>query len=358
MMRAPKPALEATTPLHPTSGRLSAAAAPRALDMLPISSEHPASDFVPAFASTLARATLPAVALILLLSCAACCHDGLGGIDALPQASTRGLALGETGLTRTGESECFMTNPSCLTSIVGHQARVTYGNWFQDLSSSRTILLYATSIGRRIEYPGATDLGKRYGVGVAVDRTGVELSQGSAWASNVLYFGLAWAPAAYLSTGLAPKLIFSSSDLESGKVSGFSMDWGMRIDISPRVGLGFVLRNVPGNANWQNGESENLPAVYAFGAHVIMPYDLVAEFMFAASGSVEDRFGVGLEIPFLDSMLDVRAGGLWLNGIENRSNFTAGFGVDLSILDFDYALKLDRDWATGTTHRFSVRFDF
>jgi hypothetical protein len=299
-----------------------------------------------------------AAALILVISCAAFCHEGLGGIDALPQASTRGLALGETGLTRTGESESFMTNPSCLTSIVGSQVRVTYGNWFQDLPSSRTVLLYATSIGRKIEYPGASDLGKRYGVGVAVDRTGVELSQGSGWASNVLYLGLAWAPAPYLSTGLAPKVIFSSSDLESGKVSGFSMDWGMRVDISPRVGLGFVLRNVPGNATWQDGESESLPAVYAFGAHVMLPYDVVAEFMFAASGSVDDRLGAGLEVPFLDSMLEVRMGGLWLSGNENRSNFTAGFGLDLSMLGFDYALKLDRDWATGMTHRFSVRFDF
>jgi hypothetical protein len=45
-------------------------------------------------------------------------------------------------------------------------------------------------------------------------------------------------------------------------------------------------------------------------------------------------------------------------GDESRSAITAGLGVDLSILDFDYALKLDKDWATGTTHRLSVRFDF
>jgi hypothetical protein len=307
---------------------------------------------------TLTRTLGTALALSLALVGAASGHDGLGGLDALPQASTRGLALGETGLTELGEGESFMTNPSCLTSITGNQVRVTYGNYMKDLSSSRTILLYATSLGGRLEYPGEPDLGRRYGIGIAFDRTGVELSEGSGWASNVLYIGLAWAPVPYVSMGLSPKVIFSSSQLESGKVSGFSMDYGLRLDLSPRVGLGFVVRNIPGNAGWKNGESETLPAVYSFGTHVTLPYDMIAEFMFAASGSVDDRMGLGLEVPLFEAMLAVRLGGLWVWGNENRSAFTTGFGVDLSVVDFDYALKLDDDWATGITHRLSLRFDF
>ena len=308
-------------------------------------------------AAPVAVAVLTALALIAPAG-QALSHDGLGGIDALPQASTRGLAMGETGLTQTGESESFMTNPSCLTSIVGNQVRVTYGNWFQGLSSSRTILLYATSLGSDMQYPGEPDLGRRYGLGLAFDRTGVELSRGSAWACNVVYVGLAWAPVPYIAAGLAPKLILSSSGLESGKVRGFSVDWGVRVDLSRSVALSFIVRNIPGGADWQNGESENLPAVYAFGTSVLLPYDLLAEFMFAASGSVDDKVGLGLEAPFLDSALEVRVGAIWLNGIENRSAVTAGFGVNLSVVDFDYAVRLDEDWATGTTHRFSLRFDF
>jgi hypothetical protein len=307
---------------------------------------------------TLTRILGAALAVSLALLGAASGHDGLGGIDALPQASTRGLALGETGLTELGEGESFMTNPSCLTSIARNQVRVTYGNHMKDLSSSRTILLYTTSLGGRLEYPGDPDLARRYGLGIAFDRTGVELSEGSAWASNVLYMGLAWAPVPYMSMGLSPKVIFSSSQLESGKVSGFSMDWGLRLDLTSRVALGFVVRNIPGNAGWKNGESETLPAVYAFGTHVMLPYDMIAEFMFAASGSVDDRVGLGLEIPLFEAMFKVRLGGLWLRGDENRSALTTGFGVDLSMVDFDYALKIDQGWATGTTHRLSLRFDF
>ena len=319
-----------------------------------------ASARAPARAPASPRAAfLPlAVAFMLALQGAVAAHEGAGGIDALPQASARGLALGETGLTETGESEAFMTNPSCLTSLETNQVRFTYGNWFEDLSSSRTILVYATSLGRRLEYPGAADLGRRYGVGIALDRTGVTLAEGSGWANNVLYAGLAWSPVPYASMGLAPKFIFSSSDLESGKVSGFAIDWGLRLDLSEGVSLAFVTRNIPGNADWQDGESESLPAVYSFGAHVMLPYDLRAEFMFAASGSVDDRLGLGLEMPLLDSMLEVRLGGLWRSGEESRSSLTTGFGVDLSMLDFDYALKLDRDWASGMTHRLSIRFDF
>ena len=115
--------------------------------------------------------------------------------------------------------------------------------------------------------------------------------------------------------------------------------------------------NIPGSASWKDGESETLPAVYSFGAHYILPYDMRAEFMFRASGAVDNRLGLGLEAMFLDSVLDVRFGGLWVMGDESRSAFTAGFGVDLRVLDFDYALKLDQDWATGTTHRVSLRFD-
>ena len=299
-----------------------------------------------------------ALALSLALAGAAAAHDGLGGIDALPQASTRGLAMGETGLTQLGESEAFMTNPSCLASVPANQVRATYGNHMKDLSSSRAVLVYATSLGPQLDYPGDPDLGRRYGIGIAYDRTGVELSEGSGWSSNVLYVGLAWAPVPYVAIGLAPKVIFSSSQLESGKVSGFSLDYGLRLDLSPGVGLAFVVRNIPGSAGWKNGESETLPAVYSFGTHIGLPYDMVAEFMFAASGSVDDRLGLGLEIPLLDAMLDVRLGGMWLMGNENRSAVTAGFGVNLSMFDFDYAVKLDEDWATGVTHRVSLRFDF
>ncbi len=307
---------------------------------------------------TLARTLGAALAVSLALLGPAYGHDGLGGIDALPQASTRGLAMGETGLTQVGESESFMTNPSCLTSITGNQVRATYGNWMKDLGSSRTVLVYATSLGGRLEYPGDPDLGRRYGIGIAFDRTGVELAEGSGWASNVLYAGFAWAPVPYVSVGLSPKMVFSSSELERGKVSGFSMDYGLRLDFSPRVGLAAAVRNMPGKASWKSGESETLPAVYAFGAHVILPYEMIAEFMFAASGAVDDRMGFGLEVPLLEAMLRVRLGGLWLRGHENRSAFTTGFGVDLSVVDFDYAFKLDEDWATGMTHRLSLRFDF
>ncbi len=305
------------------------------------------------------RILIPA-ALVLLpaLSAGAWAHDGRGGIDALPQTSVRGQAMGETGLTETGEGGAFMSNPSCLTSLPGHQAVFSYGNWFQGLASSRTLVLYATPLGKNLEYPGASDLGKRYGLGIALDRTAVDLSEGSAWASNVVYVGLAWAPAPYVSMGLAPKFIFSSSPVESGKVGGFAVDWGLRLDLSANVGLAFMTRNIPGKADWRGGESENLPAVYSIGAHVVLPYHLRAEFMFAASGGVDRRLGLGLEASFLDSALDLRLGGLRLGGGEARSVFTAGFGVDLSILDFDYALRLDRDTAAGATHRISVRFDF
>ena len=303
------------------------------------------------------RTCLLTAAFLVLAACASHCHEGLGGIDALPQASTRGLALGETGLTELGEGECFMTNVSCLTSLGGVQARLTYGNLFKDLGSSRTILLGAMSMGPELEYPGEGYIANQFGIGAALDRTGVELSGGSGWASNVIYIGLAWAPIPYMSLGLMPKIISTSSDLESGKVSGFAMDWGMRLDISSHSSLGLVVRNIPGNAGWTDGDSETLPAVYSLGAHFVLPYDLRAEAIFALSGSVDDRFGAGLEAAFLDAMLAVRAGGLWINGGQNRSAVTAGFGLELSTLKFDYAVKFDADWATGTTHRFSIRFD-
>jgi hypothetical protein len=307
---------------------------------------------------TVSRVILAALALVLALWAGAPAHDGKGGIDALPLPSTRGQALGETGLTEIGEGETFMSNPSCLPSITGHQVRVAYGTWFNGLTSSRMVLLYATSLGKKLDYPGDPTVGRRYGLGIAIDRTGVELSEGSGWASNVLYIGLAWAPVPYVSMALAPKFIFSSSDLMSGEVSGFAIDWGLRLDLSESAGFAFMTRNIPGSASWKDGESETLPAVYSFGAHYLFPYDMRAEIMFTASGAVDNRLGIGLEASFLESVLDVRLGGLWTMGDESRSAITAGLGVDLSILDFDYALKLDKDWATGTTHRLSVRFDF
>jgi hypothetical protein len=299
-----------------------------------------------------------ALAAALMLPRTACPHEGRGGIAALPQASTRGLAMGETGLTEPGEGETFMSNVACLTSIEGNQMRLTYGNWFQDLGSSRTVLLWTRSLGRKVEYPGEEALGRTYGLGVAFDRTGVELSQGSGWAMNVLYVGLAWAPMPYLSTGLSPKILFSSSDLESGKVSGYAVDWGMRMDVSARVSVAFVVRNLPASAGWDNGEIEDLPVVYAGGGHVLLPYGLSGEFMFAASVGVDEKLGGGLEMPFLDDVLEVRAGALRLSGGESRTAVTTGFGVNLTRLDFDYAVKFDEDWAMGTTHRLSLRFDF
>jgi hypothetical protein len=296
--------------------------------------------------------------LTAALSGAASGHEGLGGLDALPQASTRGLAMGETGLTRTGEAEGFMINPSCLTSMAGNQVRAAYGTWFEDLGSSRMALIYARALGSSIYYPGEPSPGRRYGVGLALERSGLDLSQGSRWASNLLYLGLAWAPMPYLAVGFAPKMIFTSSGLESGKASGFAVDWGLRLDLTSRVSLAAAMRNMPGSATWKNGESESLPAVYAFGAGVALPYDLLAEFMLALSGAVDDRMGLGIEAPLLDSALALRLGLLWLRGSENRTTLTAGFGVDLEPLDFDYALRADDDWATGLTHRFSVRFDF
>jgi hypothetical protein len=279
-------------------------------------------------------------------------HDGSGGIELSPEPTARATALGETGLVQIAGPGGFTANPALIACGAAPEIGLGYGSLVEGVPASVTALSAIVPVGSTLEVPGPGEVGRRFGLGFRLDHGGVELSQGTTWGWNLISAGAAYRFAPYGSAGFAFKYLLSSSDLEGSGVKAFGADLGALVELTSSVGLAFTVRNLFGNAAWDDGQTESPPTSFSLGAQVGLPYGASGQLAGTLSGSNPGKAGVGIDVPIAMTGFSVRAGYLRYSGDYSRSALTAGFGFAYRMFELDYGVKLDDDLALGTTHHF------
>ncbi len=285
-------------------------------------------------------------------------HDGLGGVPLAPALSVRSIAMGETGLMETGNALGFGMNPAALPFLSRSGLAVGYGSQAEGLSVSRTSISGVLPLGSGFRVPGVTTAGRRFGLGFEFDHTGLELSQGSSWATETLIAGAGYRITPYASVGLLLKMLFTSTSVEGAGVSAMGVDLSALIEMRPDFSLAFAVRNPGGKASWDDGEDEYLPLVFSMGGHVLFPREIAADLTVSVSGSDQTKGGIGFEVPVLDTGFSLRGGYLYHGGNYSRNIPTFGLGFDYADFEIDYAARFDDDLALGTTHHFALTYLF
>jgi hypothetical protein len=296
------------------------------------------------------------IVMLLVPAVAVSGHYGIGGISLKPQPSARAVAMGETGLVLVPDGSGFMVNPASLPWTFAPGFTVGYGGLVEGIPASTASLAAVLPFGDPVEIPGPEEVGRRFGLGVSLDRTGVELSQGTDWAQSMISVGIGCLPAPFASVGLACKYLVSSSDLEGADVKAYAADVGAFVELSSRVAVGLSVKNVLGVARWDNGEDESPPVLVGLGTGVALPYRASGNLAVTLSNSDPAKGGIGVEVPIAATGFDLRAGFLSHFGDHSRTILTTGFGLRYARFRLDYAVKLDDEVALGTTHHVSLCF--
>jgi hypothetical protein len=300
----------------------------------------------------------PAIGLMILPSALLAGHDGLGGIGLDPAHSVRSISMGETGLMETGNAIGFGLNPGALPFLDRSGLAVGYRGRAQGISASRTVISGVLPVGPGFQVPGVTAAGRRFGLGFEFDHSGLELSQGSSWATEMIAAGAGYRITPYASVGLLMKMLFTNTGVEGTGASAYGVDLTALIEMRPDLSLAFAVRNPAGSASWDSGEDESLPLVFSLGGHALLPRDISVDLTVGVSGSDQTKGGLGLELPLLETGFSLRGGYLYQGGSYSRNVPTFGLGLDYADFEIDYAVRLDDDLALGTTHHFALTYFF
>jgi hypothetical protein len=297
-------------------------------------------------------------ALVLTSAGSARGYEGMGGVSLEGRPSIEALAMGETGVVETRNCAGFTTNPAMLTWTPAGGVTLSHGSLVEGLSASATSACAALPLGASVGVPSLEEVGRRFCVAVGLDHSGVELSQGTEWGWNLVSLGASYRVAPYASLGLTGKYLFTASDLEGSAVKAYGVDMGAIVDMTSTVRLGASLRNLMGEADWEDGEDEAPPFALGLGAGFSLPYDLLVHMSYTYSSGAPGKLGLGLDVPVSATGLSLRGGYIHYSGDYSRSAFTAGFGYTYGAVAIDYAVRLDEELVLGTTHHFSVGLMF
>jgi hypothetical protein len=301
-------------------------------------------------------ASISAAVVLLSVALAASGYDGAGGIELRRGLSARAIAMGETGLVPGSGPTTFAANPALLPWTTSLEIGLGHETLAQGVEASATCLSAVMPLGAGIAIPGSGEVGRRFGLGVCLDHSGVKLSQGTEWGWSMVSLGAGCRLTPYACAGLASKYLLSSSDLEGTRVRAYAADIGAALELTPRVTVGVTVANLVGNAVWDDGESESPPLLVSFGGGCMLGYGISGEVSVTLSNSNPAEGGMGVEVPMGTTGLSLRAGYVYCSGDYSRNVVTAGFGYCYGAFGLDYGVKVDDDLALGTTHHFSLGY--
>jgi hypothetical protein len=296
--------------------------------------------------------------LALALAGPASAHEGSGGIGTAARSSIRALAMGETGVVATGNPADFPANPALLASIPAAGITLGYSDLIEGMPASRTWVCAGLPLGSEVTLPDVDTGGRRFGLGISVDHSGVELSQGTDWALDLVSIGAAFRLTPYACLGLAGGYLFSNSDLEGSGMHAFAADLGAFVEMTSTLNLAVSLRNVVGTTRWEDGDDEPVPFAACLGAGVLLPLGVSGHLTFTYTDRVPAKVGLGVDAPIGLTGLSLRGGYLYHTGDYSRGIISAGFGYGYNDFNLDYAVKLDDELALGTTHHIALGYTF
>jgi len=149
---------------------------------------------------------------------------------------------------------------------------------------------------------------------------------------------------------------FINSNIDDETATAVAMDIGAMKQIGD-VNTGLSVQNIGTEMKYRD-EGDPLPFITRLGASypfMVGDFDMLAsaETNFSADVPFRINAGVNADYPVDDFILSLRLGlKSYAEGLDPLSHLTAGFGVSISNMKFDYAFASFED--LGMTHRISM----
>lgn len=261
---------------------------------------------------------------------------------------TRAVSMGRTMTAIPDGINAVYGNPAGLLKIHDKELSMTYNTWLADMKYSHIGYGLPMSDRTALAFSGSLlDYGKIEGR----DLTGFPIGTIRGY-DQMLAFTLAYRRTPKLGIGLTAKAM--REKLENEKAKAIAFDFGMIQQTGvPGLFIGAAVTNVGTRIKFIQ-QADPLPFAYRMGAawHLFeWRLQVGADILKRRDSNIE--YNVGMEYRPV-KQLALRGGFSTENDLDD--GLTAGFGIDLSALHFDYAYVPYGD--LGKTHRMTLTFRY
>jgi len=272
----------------------------------------------------------------------------------------REIGLGRAYTAMTGESESLFVNPAGLAKIGTAELTTMYALLSQDVNYN------ALSLAIPVKF-GVIGIGYIGGYTSGLSQTTIEASGrisatgGYNYGSNIGAISFARQVNKRLSLGISGKYYTKGSSQLSGSLgSGGSVDVGLVYEVNPKINIGASVQNIVNTGmGWGSGVTEGINRKAKLGV-LLRPNENI-RILFDGEGEENKSvvFKGGFEAD-IKKNLSLRFGmeEIGLNGSENYVNYSAGVGMRLKGIRFDYAYYYDSMLTYNSTHYASVSIPF
>lgn len=306
----------------------------------------------------------------LLVGAVAHAEGNTGGAFSDPGTGARALSLGNAFVAVADDVYAITANPAGLAQLDMASVTFDFADVF-DLGLIKQSFLGA-AFPTRWGVHGIHYRGTRFGF----DPFPQKLNETTLGYSFGRYFG----PVA---VGTTIKYFNISSDFDQGDADGFGFDLGARYQVTDRWSLGLSFQNLLSTLQFGTGTDESLPISWRFGsAFRVSDRWLVTGEIAGLSGEPINNLRVGTEYWLIRPSTSRKVietgesifrraetegspfGLAFRAGLDNRqgenSDLQGAIGTSLAYrtLRFDYAFLFGGSNDLGSTHRYTLSFDF
>jgi hypothetical protein len=271
-------------------------------------------------------------------------------------ARAHGLGGGGVALMRTDDAVYW--NPANLAwlqkknSVTFMQASILPGvdDGYSTLSAGR-------GFGERLGLESQEWRPTRGAYGLFLSHMGFQFDSGKKWSENILKLSTALAVNNYTSVGVGLKLLQANNDFESANGYGYGIDLAFSLHLTERLRAAVVGRDLWTRIEWDTGTHEIVNRSFVAGVEYSRWHTaIIADWVIRRQAS--ERFILGAELDLLEEKLVVRGALTALSPGEARAWPSAGVGISLAGLTFDYGASFDEADALDVGHRASLRLQF
>jgi len=267
-----------------------------------------------------------------------------GSVDALPVlrmgTSARVIGMGGAFAGLGDDVSALYYNPAGLSELKKKQLSLMMGVLSNDRSLNWLaygIPLTQSAIGLSVLMSGVSDIPEVTG----------GTPTGSSFSSSDLVGYLTYSRRASENVGIGLNLKILKSKIDDTSATGFGFDFGVKAKASSRLSVGFVVQDVLTSLKWDT----NPPSVVKLGLSCSLLENKLYALLDMSKISDKDDLKVNGGLEYRISPVCLRSG--W-----DDDNITAGFGLAIGSLDFNYALRFDDMEANENRHYISLDFAF
>jgi len=285
--------------------------------------------------------------------------------------TARSLGLGNASVATVSNAEAIFVNPAAMAETKEWSFTSMSTTLMQTVTYQMVGATYSTDYGViGLGYVGAETPAGYYTTNQSSVATAAEMN----YADRLFILSYAKAlsdvmkaPAGMGKLYVGTNLKYYSKGLSGGYTnsgSGYSTDVGILLKTNDNTRFGLTLQNTASSISWSTGTGENVEsAIKMGGAHVVaVPWTsekvlLTTDLHLGAKTTLH----IGAEYKALDILavrigLDQAAASTSSSTTGIANNLTAGIGLNLSGISFDYAYHQDSTLANNNCHYFSLSY--